>query len=143
MRSRVPVRSSILLRPTLNVGVTNGGVKVTVVPSQCIFEADIRLPIGLARARGNVLSRIDRTLQDLAEAPFGIQEADNILVNCLAYDHAFATCIASAAEQFTTRRPILLVGMGETDCKFFRYHEVPAFVYGPSLSGMGRLVKPC
>ena len=37
----------ILTRITLNVGRIEGGLKVNMVPGQCEFEADFRLPPGL------------------------------------------------------------------------------------------------
>ena len=130
-----PDASTILLQPTLNIGVLNGGVKVNVIPSSCVFEADIRLPIGLAR--DTVMSQIDKLLQEFPEGSYTVQEAASNPANYLAHDHAFATCIADAAESVTGRRPIPLVGMGGTDCKFYRYQGVPAFVLGPSPKGMG------
>jgi succinyl-diaminopimelate desuccinylase len=35
-------------------------------------------------------------------------------------------------------RPVGISGIGATDCKFFRYKGVPAFVYGPSPDTMSR-----
>ena len=38
--------AEIAPKVTLNIGTINGGLKNNMVPSDCIFEADIRLPIG-------------------------------------------------------------------------------------------------
>src|SRR5262245_37171694 len=44
-----PGAKDIVARVTVNIGVIHGGVKVNIVPGTCWFEADIRLPPGLAR----------------------------------------------------------------------------------------------
>ena len=38
--------STIAPKITLNVGTISGGLKNNMVPSECSFEADIRLPVG-------------------------------------------------------------------------------------------------
>ena len=35
-----------MLIPTVNIGTIKGGVKINMIPSECTFEAEIRIPIG-------------------------------------------------------------------------------------------------
>ncbi|KAF2731040.1 acetylornithine deacetylase/succinyldiaminopimelate desuccinylase-like deacylase [Polyplosphaeria fusca] len=127
--------ADILLQPTVNIGTMHGGVKVNVIPEQCVFEADIRLPIGMA-ARV-VLDRIDEILKDVPEASYEVQTAASNPANYCTYDHLLAKSITKWAEQVTGQRPVQLAGLGGTDCKFYRYAGIPAYVYGPSPQGMG------
>lgn len=130
-----PGAADILLQPTINIGTIHGGVKVNTIPEKCVFEADIRLPIGMDRQA--VLDRIDGILAGVPEASYQIQEAASNPANYCATDHPFATFIADCAEEVTGRRPVQLAGIGGTDCKFYRYAGIPAYVYGPSPRGMG------
>ena len=36
---------------TLNIGTIRGGLKVNMIPSECVVEADIRFPVGLEKQR--------------------------------------------------------------------------------------------
>ncbi|KAF1844440.1 putative acetylornithine deacetylase [Cucurbitaria berberidis CBS 394.84] len=108
---------------------------VHVIPSQAAFTADIRLPIGLTRNK--VLAQINIILKDFPEASYVVHEAASNPANYLAHDHPFAKCITDVTERVTGSRPLPLAGMGGTDCKFFRYKGVPAFVLGVSPKGMG------
>jgi succinyl-diaminopimelate desuccinylase len=124
-----------MLKATVNIGTIKCGKKVNLIPTQCVFEADIRLPIGLTRE--TVLTHINDMLVVFPTAQYVFQEAASHPPSYSPINHPFATCIADAAEEVTGRRPIPLVGLGGTDCKFYRYKGMPAFVYGVSPAGMG------
>lgn len=127
--------SEVLLKPTVNIGTIHGGVKVNTIPEQCVFEADIRLPIGLDAA--SVLAAIDRYLVDFPQASYKVQEAASNPANYCTAHHPFAKVIAQCAEEASGIEPVMLVGLGGTDCKFYRYRGTPTYVYGPSPKGMG------
>jgi succinyl-diaminopimelate desuccinylase len=127
--------SEVLLRPTVNIGTIRGGVKVNTIPEECVFEADIRLPIGLDAS--TVLGIIDQYLQDFPQASYNVQEAASNPANFCTADHPFAETIAKCAEEITNFTPVMLAGLGGTDCKFYRYRGIPTYVYGPSPKGMG------
>lgn len=127
--------ADIILVPTLNIGTIHGGSKVNVIPEKCIFEADIRLPIGLTA--DTVMRRVDSILEGFPMASVARQEAASNPANHCTFDHALAQHIAKNAADVTGRKPIPLIGIGGTDCKFWRYLGIPAFVYGPSPKGMG------
>jgi succinyl-diaminopimelate desuccinylase len=130
-----PGAAGILMKPTVNIGVIHGGVKVNTIPEQCAFEADIRLPIGLEATI--VLNRIDEILENFPEASYEIQEAASNPANYCTIDHPFARAIAQCALETTGTKPVFLTGLGGTDAKFYRYAGVPTYVYGPSPKGMG------
>jgi succinyl-diaminopimelate desuccinylase len=124
-----------VLVPTLNVGVIHGGLKVNMIPEQCVFQADIRLPIGLKAE--TVLDHIDTILLSFPDVSYTIQrEASNPASFCDA-NHPLAQTMADMAEEVTGKRPVAIPGLGATDCKFWRYKGIPAFVYGVSPQSMG------
>ena len=53
--------AEIAPKVTLNIGTINGGLKNNMVPSDCIFEADIRLPIG------SKVEQIEREISNILE----------------------------------------------------------------------------
>ncbi|OCL07674.1 acetylornithine deacetylase/succinyldiaminopimelate desuccinylase-like deacylase [Glonium stellatum] len=124
-----------ILTPTVNIGTIQGGLKVNTIPEKCVFEADIRLPIGLTAEE--VLDHIYAILKEFPEASVLKQEAASNPANYCTFDHPFAKSIEKAAQDITGRKPVQITGLGGTDCKFWRYIGVPAYVYGPSPSGMG------
>ncbi|KAF2795676.1 putative peptidase [Melanomma pulvis-pyrius CBS 109.77] len=130
-----PGAADTLMQPTVNIGMIRGGVKVNTIPEQCVFEADIRLPIGLDGK--SVLDRIDEVLKDIPEASYEIHEAASNPANYCTADHPFSKIVANCAEEVTGTQPVMLTGLGGTDCKFYRYTGIPTYVYGPSPKGMG------
>ncbi|KAI4943428.1 hypothetical protein J4E91_009337 [Alternaria rosae] len=125
-----------MLSLTLNVGVIHSGVKVDMIPSKCVFEADIRLPIGL-KAKA-VLKNIDEWRFPLfPDVSYSIEEAASDPAFFSGFNHPLSGYMSDVAQSITGREPVQIVGLGGTDCKFYRYRDVPAFVFGPSPSGMG------
>jgi acetylornithine deacetylase/succinyl-diaminopimelate desuccinylase-like protein len=76
-----PGAADIMLVPKLNVGVIRGGLKVNMISEQCVFEADVRLPIGLKAETvlhhmRNFLTKLPRCR---ATRPRGSQQSGLIL----------------------------------------------------------------
>jgi len=119
-----------VLTPTVNIGTIHGGIKVNMIPDRCVFEADIRLPIGLLKDA--VLARIDELLGDEfpVTASYAVQEAASNPPSHCSPSHEMVTALTDAAETVTGRRPLAIPSLGATDAKFWRYHGVPAYVYG-------------
>src|SRR5204863_2424200 len=63
-----PGAKDIVQRVTLNIGVIHGGVKVNIIPGTCWFEADVRVPPGLAKEE--ILAKIREILKRYPEAAF-------------------------------------------------------------------------
>ncbi|KAL5414432.1 hypothetical protein PMIN04_009018 [Paraphaeosphaeria minitans] len=127
--------SRVLLKPTVNVGTIHGGVKVNTIPEECVFETDIRIPIGMEAS--TILGLTDQHMEDFPTASYKVQQAASNPANFCTADHPFAGIIAKCAEEVTSIKPVMLAGLGGTDCKFYRYRGIPTYVYGPSPKGMG------
>ena len=126
--------AAIIARPTVNVGTIKGGLKVNMIPGTCVFELDIRLPIGLLAKQ--VLDTIDAIIPQYKEATITIdvQTAASNPSSYSSNNHPIVNLLAENAEQITPSigRPIPIPSMGGTDCKHYRYAGVPAYVYGCS-----------
>jgi succinyl-diaminopimelate desuccinylase len=126
--------AEIVGRVTVNFGVVQGGVKINMLPGDCIVEADIRLPVG---GSGSMLrAEIDRILQNYPE----------VIVEGFPQDaaatysdprHEMVRHIQDNAERLIGYRPPATVSLGGTDCRFWRAKGVPAYVYGCSPTRMG------
>lgn len=122
--------ADIALKATFNVGVINGGVKVNMIPDCCVFETDIRLPLGLKADQ--VMDVIHKVLKDYPEATVEIQEAASNPASMCDHDHPMVEILARNAEALTGKRPVAIPSLGATDCKHWRYKGVPAYVFGVS-----------
>lgn len=124
--------ADITLKPTLNIGTIHGGLKVNMIPDLCVFEADIRMPIGLKR--DEVLAVIHGILEQYPEATVKVQEAaSNPAAGC-AHDHPMVDILArnAAVVMKGKKKPVAIPSLGATDCKFYRYKDIPAYVFGVS-----------
>lgn len=133
--------ADIILRPTVNVGTINGGIKVNMIPDTCTFELDIRMPVGLLQEQ--VLDLMQQSIIP-RYAPEATIEIDvhHAASNPFSYSsptHPMVDLLADNAESLTSNltgegrvRPLAIPSMGATDCKHYRYAGVPAFVYGCS-----------
>ncbi|KAJ4424126.1 hypothetical protein N0V82_001174 [Gnomoniopsis sp. IMI 355080] len=127
--------ADIATKCTLNIGTVHGGLKVNMIPGTCVFEADIRMPLGLKAEE--VMEVIHRVLETYPDAKVDVQQAaSNPAAGC-AHDHPMVHILARQAEQVTGRKPVAIPSMGATDCKFYRYKGVPAYVFGVSPETMG------
>lgn len=128
--------SDIILRPTLNVGTITGGIKVNMIPDTCVFELDIRMPVGLLKEQ--VLQLIQSIIPKYSPATIDIS-VHHAASNPFSYSspsHPMVSLLADNAARLTPNpdreRPLAIPSMGATDCKHYRYAGVPAFVYGCS-----------
>lgn len=129
-----PGTSSIIGKPTINIGTINGGVKVNMIPDHCEFELDIRLPVGLLAEE--VMDMLDGIIADekYSEASIELtkQDAASNPASSSTIDHPVIDLIKNNAEDVGGLRPAMIPSMGATDCKHYRYAGVPAYVYGCS-----------
>lgn len=124
--------STIIARPTVNIGTIQGGIAVNMIPDTCLFTLDIRLPIGLKAEQ--VLDEIRNIIPRYNEASITIekQEAASNPASFSPIDNPMIRHIRQNAEVLTDYPPTLIPSMGATDCKHYRYASIPAFVYGCS-----------
>lgn len=123
-----------VLKATLNIGLINGGLKVNMIPDKCVFEADIRLPLGLDRVQ--VLSVINEILERYPEVTLSVQEAASNPSSLCSPTNPMVDILARSAEIATGKKPLAIPSLGATDCKFWRYENVPAYVFGVSPESM-------
>jgi succinyl-diaminopimelate desuccinylase len=109
-------------------------LKVNMIPASCICEADIRLPIGLDAAA--VMDIILGILRDYPQVEVCVQEAASNPSNSCAHDHPMVGILAENAQSVTGTKPLAIPSLGATDCKFWRYKNVPAYIYGPAPTRM-------
>ena len=126
--------SEMMSTPTVNIGTLHGGAKVNMIPSSCKMEADIRLPIGMAK--DDVMAKIHGLLRDFPQASVEVQEAASNPPNYCSEDHPMVGFMQQSAERVTGRAPVAIPGLGATDCKFWRYLGIPAYVFGVNPVGM-------
>ncbi len=122
-------------RATLNIGRIEGGVSVNMLPGDCMFTADIRLPLGVGHGE----------MRSMVEAIAGrypgveIEAPTHAAVDPTYSDpaHPMVGFIQDSVDRLLGFRPPPIVSLGGTDARFWRRRGVPAFVYGPSPEGMG------
>ncbi|KAH8692384.1 putative peptidase [Talaromyces proteolyticus] len=129
--------ADIILIPTVNIGTIRGGVKVNMIPTDCVFETDIRLPIGLPSP--TVIDKINEVLTRHPHATLAVQEAASNPSNYCAHDHEMVRILAKNAKAVAgvDDEPVATLSLGATDGKFWRYMGVPVYEYGVSPKGMG------
>lgn len=127
--------SSIIAAPTVNIGTIKGGVKVNMIPDTCVFELDIRLPIGLTAetVMGVIESIVQRYNAQDATIEIRKQEAASNPSSFSPISHPMVRYLMDNAKVIAPdSHPIAIPSMGATDCKHYRYAGVPAYVYGCS-----------
>lgn len=122
-------------RVTLNIGTIHGGVKVNMLPGECVFEVDIRLPLGVTSAE--MRAEIDRIVARYPEVSIETPPRSPVDPTWSDPDHAMVGILQSAVERLKGFRPAPIVSLGGTDSRFWRRAGVPAYVYGCSPEGMG------
>ena len=118
---------------TLNIGKISGGLKNNMVPSECSFEADIRLPVGCNLDK--ILKSIDEITKKFPEVSVE-QNMLNPPSHCDP-DGDMMDILRSNVKHLRGFQPEPVVSLGGTDARLWRYKNIPAYVYGPTPTGMG------
>ncbi|KAL1852378.1 hypothetical protein Daus18300_012211 [Diaporthe australafricana] len=127
--------ADIAMKCTLNIGTIHGGLKVNMIPGNCVFEADIRMPLGLKA--DDVMAVVHQVLDSYPEAKVAIQTAASNPAAACAHDHPMVDILARHAQRVTGRKPLAIPSLGATDCKFYRYQGIPAYIFGVPPDTMG------
>jgi len=125
--------SKVLQRITVNIGTFQSGLKVNMIPSQCVIEADIRLPVGVEKAR--VLAAVDEIVGVYPQVAY--EEINYSPPSWCDPAHEMVGIIQANAKALRGIEPQPICSLGGTDARLWRYHDVPAYVYGPFPAGMG------
>jgi succinyl-diaminopimelate desuccinylase len=127
--------ADVLRRVSINVGTIRGGVKINMLPAQCVLEADFRLPVGISRA--TVLEKVRAILGRYPTASCEELLPGGPEANVSDPDHEMMSRLIGNAAEIQGWPPQPIVSLGGTDTRFWRANGVPAFVYGCSPAGMG------
>lgn len=119
---------------SVNIGTIQGGEKINMIPSECTFAADIRVPIGVESKA--VLESIDCILEDFSGVSYSVRENHSHSAEHSDPNHELVELIQNNARALRGRTPLAICSLGATDCKHFRAHGIPAFAYGPHPRGM-------
>lgn len=103
-----------------------------MIPDLCTFELDIRLPIGLVASE--VMDVLESTALKYPDAKieFKKQDAASNPASFAPVDHPVLGLIKENAEKAGASHAIAIPSMGATDCKHYRYADIPAYAYGCS-----------
>jgi succinyl-diaminopimelate desuccinylase len=134
-----PGAGEILPKVTLNIGTIQGGLKVNMIPGECSFEADFRLPIGMSRE--HLLAEVEKVLAAYPEAT--VEEINCNLPSYCDPCGDMVEIIQNNVEAMKGFRPKPVVSLGGTDARLWRYANVPAYVYGVFPKGMGSADEHC
>ena len=104
-----------------------------MIPGDCTFEADIRLPVGLESEL--VFDEIRKILVKYPEVSM-TENMYNPPSHCDPSGEMLKI-IQNNVEALRGFRPTGVVSMGGTDARLWRYKGIPAYVYGPFPTGMG------
>jgi succinyl-diaminopimelate desuccinylase len=127
--------ANVMRRVTFNVGVIHGGLKVNMIPSECRFEADFRLPVGMAKEE--IMGKIREIVARYAQA--SVEEINFSPPNWCDPEHEMVRILQTNVKAAKGFEPQPIVGLGATDARLWRYRDVPAYVYGPSPRLMGKI----
>jgi succinyl-diaminopimelate desuccinylase len=118
---------------TLNVGTIRGGLKVNMVPGDCVFETDIRLPVGVEKKQ--VTDVIAKILESYPEA--SMRETQFSAPSWCDPNGEMVEILQRNVAALKGFAPVPIVSLGGTDARLWRYRNIPAYVYGPFPRGMG------
>ena len=129
-----PGASNSMLFPTVNIGTIQGGTSINMVPSECTFTADIRIPIGVKTEA--IREYIDDVVQHFEGVSYSIRENHSHEAAYSDPKHEMVALLQNNARALRGDIPLALCSLGATDCKHFRSNGIPAYAYGPHPRGM-------
>lgn len=127
--------ADVMRRVSVNIGTLQGGVKINMLPAECVLDVDFRPPVGIARAE--VMAKVTEIV---ARYPMMTCEellAGNPESTWSDPTHEMMGHLLRNAGEAMGSPPQPIVSLGGTDTRFWRRAGVPCFVYGPSPAGMG------
>ena len=127
--------AAIVQKVTLNIGRIQGGLKVNMVPRDCMVEADIRLPVGLEKPR--VMAVVEEIVARFPEV--AMEEINFNPPSWCDPEGEMIGIIQANVRALKGFTPEPIVSLGGTDARLWRYRDIPAYVYGPFPRGMGSI----
>lgn len=122
--------------PTVNIGTIRGGLKINVLPDECVMEVEVRIPPGLDRTQ--VMAAFEGIVARYPEATFETRPDHSYDSSWCDPDGEMATILQDNVETLRGVRPPAIVSLGGSDARYWRWRGIPAYLYGPSPRSMGR-----
>jgi len=129
-----PGASNAMLFPTVNIGIIQGGTSINMVPSECTFTADVRIPIGVKTEA--ICEYIDNVVKDFEGVSYSVRENHSHEAAYSDPKHEMVGLLQNNARAWRGETPLALCSLGATDCKHIRSHGIPAYAYSPHPRGM-------
>ncbi len=120
----------ILSSPTLNIGIIQGGEKVNIVPSECMIEFDIRLPIGFTA--NEATSRLADLLSGFGEM-VELEIATSIDPNYTSPSSPIVKLTRTNVKEALGKEPDIFVQWASSDARHFRLRGIDTVHYGPAI----------
>lgn len=124
--------AEVMSRLSVNIGTIEGGLKVNVIPRECSFEVDLRLPPGLSKE--DVLPKVEEIVSKYEGASVEVTRYDGPLWSPPDSEMAL---IMRGNSRLLGIDPVPIVSLGGSDLKFWRSKGIPSYYYGPMNHGMG------
>ena len=124
--------AEVMSRLSVNIGTIEGGLKVNVIPRECSFEVDLRLPPGLSKE--DVMPSVEKIVSKYPGASVEVMRYDGPLWS--PPDSEMAS-IMRGNSRLLGIDPVPIVSLGGSDLKFWRSKGRPSYYYGPMNHGMG------
>ena len=128
-----PGASKIMRQVTVTISQITGGIAKNMIPVECEFVADIRLPLGLEERQ--VLARVEKIVARYPNAGFDILDANPPAWS--APEGQLPSMIRANVKRLKGFEPVPAVSLGCTDARLWRYRGIPCYAYGPPPTGMG------
>lgn len=125
--------STIVQRPTVTITMIRGGIAKNMIPAECEFVADIRLPLGMSKA--HLMAEIESILDRYPGAR--VEELDSNPPAWCDPEGDLAALLRANVKQLMGFEPQPIVSLGCTDARLWRYRGIPSYTYGPPPTGMG------
>jgi acetylornithine deacetylase/succinyl-diaminopimelate desuccinylase-like protein len=125
--------ADVLGRVTVNIGTIEGGTSPNLVPVHALARADIRLPVGIRSAD------LDNQLEQLLSPIDGVtwRVIRRFEASFTDPSHEIARRVTDVAEEVLGQRPAVNMRVGGSDSRWYRMHDVPTVVFGPTPYNMG------
>ncbi|MEM8665725.1 MAG: M20/M25/M40 family metallo-hydrolase [Pseudomonadota bacterium] len=121
---------------TVNVGTISGGLKINQIPHECVTEIEIRYPWGFTHEE--MLAHVEAVIAKVPRASLALDHNHTYPPSLADPTHEMADILADVVEALGKPRPIPLSSLGGSDSRYWRWRDIPAFLYGPSPVTMGR-----
>ncbi len=126
--------AEVMSRLSVNIGTIEGGLKVNVIPRECSFEVDLRLPPGLSKE--DVMPSVEKIVSKYPGASVEVMRYDGPLWSLPDSEMA---SIMRGNSRLLGIDPVPIVSLGGSDLKFWSSKGIPSYYYGPMNHGMGTI----